>query len=401
MQLKKTLRQVVHEAVQPTIGYTLGIMAMLGILSYRLRYLVPGFSEPEKLAIAASRSVQMVLENPLYAPHKVLQYIMAKLTHTGFIAMRGISVLITIGVLVLFFYTVRRWFSFRIALISTFLFATSSWLLHIARLATPDIMSLGLMAAIAYGTWLPFNTKRPRLALALGVGLCIWLLYTPGMVWFVLLGAMWQRKTITQVVRRSKAWTVITATSVIALVAPLLYALARDTSLIPTYLGLSSLTVDQLVHGAKQLALLPVHLLAVGPQDPVRWLGRMPLIDLFAAVMAVLGAYNYFQQDRKLDRYKLLLGGLVLSSLLACFGGVVGLYILLPFIYLLVASGVAYMVEQWFKVFPSNPFAKILATGLLVGALLAVSFYHINHYFIAWPQAPITKSTFSQQPETP
>lgn len=75
--------------------------------------------------------------------------------------------------------------------------------------------------------------------------------------------------------------------------------------------------------------------------------------------------------------------------------------IVLPFVYLLVAGGINFMIEQWFMVFPYNPFARNLAIVLIFVAIGATGFFHFNRYYIAWPQAPATKNTYHIQPVKP
>jgi hypothetical protein len=398
MKFKKTARQLLRDIWIPAFGAVCALLALFALYIYRITDLLPGFSTSERVAIAGAKSAATIMDNPLYAPHKVLQYVFTRLDHTGFIAMRGVSIVIALAVISLFFFTVRRWFSFRVAALSTVLFASSSWMLHIARLATPDIMMLSIMAAIAYGAWLP-RTKKHKTAVALGFALVIWLLYIPGLVWFVLIGGLWQRKTILRVLKNEKAVFAVIIVGLLAVLGPILYAVYNDPALLKAYLGLSISPLSQIIEVPKRLLLIPVKLAILNsPPNPVYGIGRLPLLDVFTVGMVVLGIYNYYVNDRLLDRSKLLLGGIALASGLYALGGQVGIQILMPFVFLLVASGIAFMLGQWFKVFPSNPFAAVLAGVLLVAAVVTVISYNINSYFVAWPSMPATRAAFDQKP---
>lgn len=399
MKFKKTARQLLRDIWIPAFGAVCALLALFAVYIYRITDLLPGFSTSEKLTIAGARSARAIMDNPLYAPHKVMQYFFTRLEHTGFIAMRGVSIAIALGIVALLFYTVRRWFSFRVAALTTILFATSSWMLHITRLATPDIMMLSIMAAIAYGAWLP-QTKKHKTAVALGFALVVWILYIPGLVWFVIIGGIWQRKTIVRLLRNEKAVFAVIIIGLLAVLGPIVYAVYNDPALLKAYLGLSNSPFTQVIEIPKRLLLIPVKLaLLNSPPNPVYGIGRLPLLDVFTVGMAILGIYNYYVNDRLLDRSKLLLGGIILASGLYALGGQVGIQILLPFVFLLVASGIAFMLGQWFKVFPSNPFAAILAGVLLIGAVVVVISYNINSYFVAWPSVPATRAAFDQKPK--
>lgn len=398
MRLKKSYRQLLNEILQPIVAYSASLYLIGLLFVFHIKSLVPGFADNEKIAIAASKSVVKLFEDPLFAPHKVLQYLMSKLAHQGFFAMRGISIIIGLFTIICFYYVIRKWFGFKIAVITTFLLATSSWMLFISRLATPDVMFFSIIAAIAYGTWLQFNPRRIRLNILLGSALTVWLLYIPGMIWFVVLGAIWQRKQIVAIFKENRTISLIAITSISALLLPLAYALLKNQILIGTYFGFKDISNEIIKNGFFELLQIPIRLFLYGPLDPIRNLGRMPLLDFFASIMVVLGCYHLYIEDRKLDRFKSVVGISLISAVLIAFGNVVGISILLPITYILVASGIDMVISNWFRVFPTNPFAKILIITLLSASFIFVTFYNISKYFIAWPQTPITKSIFIYKP---
>jgi hypothetical protein len=397
MRQRKTFRQFCNELWQPTIGYVVAYLVLLLLFVYRIKDLVPGFSSIEKSAITATNSGALIMENPLFAPHKVLQYIIQKLGHSGFFAMRGVSIVIGIGIVFLLFITIKRWFSFRIALITSVLFATSSWFLFTVRLATPDIMVLSILSIIAYGSWLTRN-PLPKKAIIVGFLLTTWLLYIPGMILFLVGGFVWQRKSIAKITSQEKLTTLIVGISAVALLAPLLFGFYQDPGLFKMYVGFSADPLAQLAQIPKNLLLVPYQIVIASRLDAARGITGVPLLDILTVVMALIGGYYYFINDRSLDRTKILFGGALVSWLLISLNGLVGIQILLPFIYLFVAGGFAHMLEQWFKVFPSNPFAKVTAIILITVSVGAVCTFHIRKYFIAWPQTPTTKTFFNEVP---
>lgn len=399
MNLKNPLERWNLVLWQPLAGYAISFLALLALLTFRLSTLVPGFSPSEMLSITTHRSLQDIFNNPLFAPFSFWQYVGLKSGHFGFTAMRLPAVLTAMGAAALFFYVCSRWFNFRVGVIATILLVTSSWFLHVARVATPDICMLGLLAPLAYSIWLP-NHKRPLFALGLGAVILVVMLYIPGFVWFAIIGIAWQRKMLLKVWRESKVPSILALCACLIALTPLIVQLATSTILLKSYFGLPSETIHALKELPKNLLLIPYRLVLVGPLNAETNLGRLPLLDFFAAVMGVIGAYSYATHP-KLRRSQLLFATLVLGSLLVALQGTVSMSILLPFIYLLVAGGINFMIEQWFTVFPYNPFARNLAIVLISSAMIVVGFFHINKYFIAWPQAPATKATYHFQPQKP
>ncbi len=381
---------------QPLAGYGSAFIVLISLLIYRLGTLVPAFSIAEKTSITNSLSLRAIFENPLYAPYELWQYIGLKLGRNDFVTMRLASVIFAVGAVVLLFYIVNRWFNFRVALITTILFATSSWFLNLARLASPEITMIGLLVPLAYAIWLPLH-KRPLPTLFVGAVVFTSMLHIPGFVWFAIAGLFWQRKELIKVYKAARIPTILTLSACIIVCVPLFIAAASDRTILDSYLGLPGNLGQALVNLPKNLVTVPYNLIISGPLSPQTNLGKLPFLDFFTSIMMVIGAYSY-TQHAKLRRSQLLLAGVILSLLLISLKGSVSIYILMPFVYLLVASGLNYMVEQWFKVFPYNPFARNIASVLIVIAVATSSFYHVNRYFVAWPQAPATKQVFNKQP---
>lgn len=395
-EIKNPLQRINLHLVRWVSEYIAALAVCAALFSFRLHTLVPGFSLAEKTAIAAASSLKVIANDPSYLPHKFLQYLGLKLDHSGFFAMRLPSVFAGLVAAGLFFYLLNKWFNLRIAAITTFLLVTSSWFLHLARAGVPEVMYLSILAPLAYAVWLP-KYKRPLIALGLGAIVLINTLYVPGLIWFTLIGLFWQRKTVTKLFSELRIPALFVLSGCVILLVPLALAFVRSPELINTYLGLPEHALTALKHAPRNLLDIPIHLVWRGPVDPASNLGNVPLLDFFTVIMAVLGAYSYATYFG-LRRSRMLLGSLVVSCLLVSLRGDVSLAVLLPFVYLLVAGGLNFMIEQWFKVFPYNPLAKSMATVLIGVAVVVVTFFHLNSYFIAWPQAPETKAVFNQQP---
>lgn len=389
----KHFRSWLSDHWQPLTAYSGAIVLFLTIFTYKLRDLVVGLSALEQ-ATVHSHSFTSIAQNPFGAPYRMLQLILFKLTNPSVFAARFASVIVALAVVGLFFYVASQWFNRRVAVVSTALVATSAWFLHYARLGNVSIMQTSLIGLIAYGTWIR-SAKPNNWSLLIGVILTAVSLYTPGFIWFVLLGVLWQRKTIVGLVKHSVLASLVAAVLFLVMIVPLGLGLVKDTGLFFTLLGFKGGDLSLLSEVPQNLLQVPLQLFWRGPNNPAIWLGRLPLLDFFSFILAVLGAYS-FSLDWRLDRTRVVLGGGILSWILVSLGGPVSTVILLPFCFLLVAGGIAFMLKQWFSVFPHNPFARGLAYSLIATALVAVFWYNIQHYFVAWPQSPATKAIFNR-----
>lgn len=178
----------------------------------------------------------------------------------------------------------------------------------------------------------------------------------------------------------------------VGLLLPLLWTFYSNPELIKVYLGLPQAWPSPLEF-VKNVANVPVQLFLRGPDSPTTWLGRLPLVDWFGSIMFVIGGYAYYFKQ-KLDRTRFIVYVFGVGTILVALGGPVTVAVLLPFVYLIIAGGIALMLQQWYTVFPRNPVARITGTVLMTLAVLMSVFYNINHYFIAWPNAPETKQVF-------
>src|SRR5690606_18724064 len=113
--------------------------------------LVPGLSEAELQTLNQSGDWHVILDNPINAPYKLLQLVLAKFDLVSPFTVRSISALCGLAAIGAFYYVLSRWHTSRIALLGTALFATSSWFLYYARLATPEILlPLAALLSIVY-----------------------------------------------------------------------------------------------------------------------------------------------------------------------------------------------------------------------------------------------------------
>jgi len=219
------------------------------------------------------------------------------------------------------------------------------------------------------------------------------LLFVPGLVWLVILNAYLQRRLL------ANAWSQFDSfrqrafywLSLLIWLPLLLIDLTRPGQL-RLWLGLPAHFVGPLTL-LKQFVAVPVHLFIRGPQYPDQWLGRAPVLDIFTLMACLIGAYFYLSRLDSL-RSRLLVSFFGLGIVLIGLGGPVGLSLLVPILYLAAATGIAYLLHDWLKVFPLNPIARGLGIGLITVAVGLACIYNLRAYFVAWPHNNVTKATF-------
>ncbi len=401
--MKLTMKQffrLVSNYWRSAITIGLGLTFVIGLLWFKLGELPGGISSTEAIAREHMMNKDVtfgsILDNPLYLPYSVALFVFQQFNVTTLGALRSISAFVGLGTVIAFYLLLRQWHTSRMATLGTVLFTTSSWFLHTARYGSTDILFAILIIFVFAGVWLQHSRYRATL-LSLLLFCTSMTLYIPGMIWFVALGAVWQHKRILKEFHKVPTWFIVTwLTLGTIFVTPLVWSLIQDPGLIRPLLGLPQ-TLPSLATIARGLGTLPIQLLARGPNDPAIWLGRLPLLDLFSSVMLIIGLYWYMQRLR-LDRTIFMIAVAIIGSLLLAIKGPVNMVFFLPFVYMIITAGMTFMLQQWFTVFPRNPLARNIGTILLSLAVIVTAYYHVTHYFIAWPNTPETQAAYQQKP---
>lgn len=360
-------------------------------LLLHLAALAPQLSPTEKTTLASSANISAIINNPLHAPLKLLQWLtrFAPHTHTLFID-RLPSVGLALVSLVLFIYILRRWYGPRSTVFGFSLLVASAWFLHVGRFAGTDIEYLsGILGLLAVHIRLKDQEGRRGIDY-------VWLLtnlvllFIPGFVWLVILNSVWQRAELVvmwqnlQPIWHRLVWIAMAAIGLAALTVSFI----RSPHLILTWLGAPSRFASWQAP-LKQLTDTVAAFVYRGPHNPQLWLGRLPLLDAFLSIMLIAGIVFYIQHWRA-ERSLMLSSYLLLGIILVSLGGDVRLSVIVPIVYLIIVAGIAYVLRFWLSVFPLNPVARRAGISIVTFVIALSCLYNLQQYFIAWPNNPET-----------
>jgi hypothetical protein len=393
--VKKFVRKWVA-VLKPLSGSLVGLLVLATLLipPYgTLARLSSALEQPDFLGIAYASDL---LDKVSFLPEKALQFGLLKANISDMIHLWMVSALFGGVAAITLYCLLRLWQTKRIALLGSILFVGSSWFLHQSRQAVPDALYLlALPLLLLSGTWLQ-DKKYDRL-LPLSMVMVAFCLYLPGLWLFVLIGAIVLRSSLfeawTQISRKLRA---LVAMLFVLPLVPLGYCLVSRPDQIMYWLGLPSrdlLTTSNIVNNLYEL---PKQLFVRGPNEPVHWLVGTPVLDVFTTAMVVLGAYSYLKGDHPV-RARVLAGFTIFGLAFVVAGGPVSISLLIPLVYLVAANGVALLLQQWFTVFPRNPFARFIGLAFVVVAIGVTVFYHTTRYYVAWPHAAATQKAYSTE----
>lgn len=375
--------------------FIIGVAVVAFLMFYHLITITPGFSQKEIDVYNSAKSASAITSNLVNTPYKSAVFISMKVFGPE-VGLRYVGALIGIFTVVVFYFLIREFYGDPIALATTTMFATSSLFLGMTRTATPNVMLLSLMAILATGAYIKFG-KRNDISWLLATFVLGFSLYVPGMILFVVPIIIWQFNFIRDSLSKVNTKLIIVMSLILGLlITPLIFSIATEPSIIKEYLGFNEV-ISPVSTMLKYAGVTVLSLFVMSPVDSAYWLGRQPVLDVFATTMFVCGTYSFIRKY-KLNRLWLVIGVLFLSVL--WIGATTNRYaiiILLPFIYLIVGAGIRLLTDRWFEVFPKNPIAKYLGVSLLAIAILASINFQLNRYFIAWSNHKPTKEAFSQQ----
>lgn len=373
----------------------IGVLALATVLyTYGTTTFLPGVSSAESQAITQTTSLSLIATNPLWLPHKLLMFIFHFITSSD-TALRYASALVIALVVFSFYSIAKRFYSTRVSVLTTLLFAVSTPVLTTARVATPAALLFGWVLIMSLALWFRHSHKK-RFAPFVFFMLGALLLYIPASIWFIGFLAAWFWRDIPKLFKHlNKKWLAGGITLGLIVLSPLIYSFVKDPTLIRSWLLLpTSFDPETSFEAAKQLPAVFFYKTAI----PAGYnLANLPLLDAFSGTMLLLGVYAY-RKKLSLSRTIVYLVAIVCSSLLAIVNSnQLYIYYFLPFAYLLIAEGIGYLLSEWRSVFPKNPIARFVGTIIMSIAVIAVCGYHLNRYFLAWVQAPETKAIYSKK----
>ncbi len=376
---------------------TLSMIIVAGLaflLLYKLHSLTGGLSRNEIEATSVPVGWHGIYNEPFYLPLNLVRSIVFFLDPShGDLLSRLPNAIFGGMTIITFAWLIRLWHGTITAIFVGLLFATSAWVLHVSRLASFDVLYLWAIPTLLL-THVHMHRNSAKPVIFYG-SMLIWglLLYIPGMVWLVLANVLLQRKAITNGWHNlAKTWQ--RALYIMAGVGwlPLLIVGLSRAGNLRAWLGLPESIADPLGL-LKQFIGVFVHIFIRGPQYPELWLEQAPLLDVFTLIMCLLGIYFYIRHI-KVARTRLLGTFFAIGIILVAVGGPVGISLLVPLLYIAAATGITFFLHDWLRVFPSNPFARILGIGLITIAVAVACFYNARAYYVAWPHNLVTQAVF-------
>lgn len=300
-------------------------------------------------------------ESLVDAPYHIAQKLSLYLFDVTTFGIKLPSLIIATFVGIGFAYLLRYWMLRpSIALFTSIIAITNVHFLYVATTGTPMIMLMfwpmslfliGLKLVRSHGSF------KWGLLLSILVGLS---LYTPLMIYVVisiLILALLHPHLRYLIKKMPKIHLLIYFLTIILLVAPLVYSLMRNPSDVLTLLGKPETSLA--------LEILRNNLLDLGKALFQFWyptftyLGPQPLLSVASLVLVVFGIMKLLSHHYSARSYGLLILVPIVLILSIINPGLMTI-IFVPSV-LLLAIGIGAFLHEWNKIFPFNPYARVVA----------------------------------------
>ena len=334
---------------------------------------------------AQSSSVDSILNEVSFLPQKFLLLGSDSSGLNGRFIAEALSFIFIILTVYVFYSVCLRWLGKNVALITTLLFSTSSWvILSSHRLDFNDIYLIFVPLTI-YINYLLVNRKNGLKVFAAAVLFSL-ALYSPGMVWPVL-GLIILLPVFMQAIlakyNLNNLWILLLATAI--LILPLFASFIVNTANFPGILtGEGQISIDVLWQNIQAAA---ESLFINGLPAGSLWLFGTPILNYLIVLLGIFGLIFLATEKRLRGQFDFLLVCLIFSVLSVAFVGLPALSLLIPTVYLIAGFGIKFLLNHWYAIFPSNPVARNLGLSLIILVVLLSSAYEITRYYIAWPKA--------------
>jgi hypothetical protein len=373
--------------------YSIVVFLFLGIVVFQLSVIPNKFSTIEVSYAAETRSISSIAKNTLSLPHKLSSYGTTFFSESTR-SVRAVSIIFYGFCVIAIYRSLKRWHSSKVALYGSALFATNATALAIGRLAAPLVLLFGWSIVISLLLWTQHGSSRRVAPFTLFI-VSSALLYVPGAPYFFLLLLVIFGDKIRNTIKQIKHSSLYTAIGAgLLVITPLILSFTSDADILKQWL----LLPNQIDWRTIPLNILQVPSAFVyrQPADSLISVGRLPIFDVAAGGLFLIGLYAY-QKHIKLERTRIMMLTALLGVLIGALGQVaIATILLLPFAYSIVAAGISYVLDEWYAVFPKNPFARSFGLLLVTTVVLISMYFQLTKFLVVWPQVPETRATYDQ-----
>ncbi len=328
----------------------------------------------------------------LHLPYRLFQKLSLAALDVNLFAIKLPSMVLATGSVLALYGLLRLWFRRNVAIISSIIAVVTGQFLMLIQLGTPAVGYIFWNAAILYSVSMLVRTEKYRIVwLFAATTFAALSMYSPLQIYIVvaLLATCAVHPHARFVVLQIKNWA-LTACAVwfILLVTPLILSIVQQPSIAATLLGIPAQFSWPSLHIVRQQLLQ-----YVGFSSPSSGTRISPAYGLGVVALALVGLYHLLTAKYTAKSYILTIWFLLLlPSIVSNPDAVMVTFV--P-VLLLVAYGIDYIIRSWYRLFPTNPYARVFGLIPLSVLVFGLIFSGVERFVYGYHYDPRSSGAFS------
>lgn len=375
------------------IGYSVLVFLYIGAVVMSALYTPGGLTQAEIDTLSITNNLNLDANGLLIAnlPFHVLQWVFIKFLGVSILTIKAPAIVLSIISSISIFFLLRRWFKPRIAILTLLIMTTTAQLLFIGQNATPSILYITYTALILLFATLIIQGEKMTAIWRLGLVNTVALsLFTP-YFWYInlgllFIGLMHPHTRFFLVSRKHRTKWLLSSLLLLIIMSMIAYGCYKVPHFMTSLLGASSLHFD-ILNNLRELYYIYIRF------EPSVVSGQLtPIMDFGSIFLVIFGLLKSLK-DWHTARSFMLWSWIILSVALLLMRPELTVIIVVPLIILL-AVGIETLLDEWYKLFPHNPYARgvgLTLTSVLIMVLVICGasryadgyrhFPQLAHYF--------------------
>lgn len=372
------------------LGYALLVFLGVGLTVWQLADIPPGFSALEKQSAVISNQLTTGATTFTNLPYHMLQKGTLALFGPSAWGIRLPSIVAGLLIAAAAYFLIRRWFGESTAIIGAVLVVTSVYFLLRARSGNPLVLYylwpalLLLTASMAYLQH--YNWRGWILAFAAIAALSLYTPYLGFLLIIIVLAALASRQGRSLLAELGSPTIVLSVFIFAVLLFPLGYSIYANPQTGLAYVGITE--TPGLAFVLERLKSIIATLTGIGAGS-----GFYPVLSIPALALSF---YGLFYTLLTVSRTRYAIAALWLLTTIALYVSTeqVPVAILFVPIALLIVIGFHRFIQQWYQLFPRNPYARVTALLPIALLLFVIVQFNYQRYFYALPRSENVRSVY-------
>ncbi len=378
------------------IGYSLIGLLLTGMLVF-VGFFLPGALSAQEM-VSAVRSASLSIDDPstlaiTSLPYYALQAGVLSVFGISIFTLKLPSLILALLSAVGFILLLRRWFKPNIAVLASLIAITTGQFLFIAQQGTPGILYVFWpVVLLLLGTQITRGKKFRLLWKILFAIAAALSLYTPLSIYpLIAIGlATVLHPHLRNAIRKlSKIRLTVVSMIFLALLAPLVYGITINPQLGLTLLGIPAIWPPDIT--ANVITVLKQYFLF---WDPGTTALMTPVFGLGSVILILLGLYRILR-TRDTTRSYLIIIWIVCLIPVLLLNPIFTSVTFVPSM-LLLAAGLTSLIGYWYRLFPLNPYARVVGLIPIVILVFALSVSGLARYIYGYHYSTAQATLFNK-----